>query len=99
MLFTRTMWRRSLSASVVLLLSAHTGALAQAWPTKPVRVIVPVTAGSAIDIIARTVSDQLSTQLGQAFVVESAARKRRVRQQVAWLPKAGTFGRAGGLRE
>ena len=65
------MWRRSLSASVVLLLSAHTGALAQAWPTKPVRVIVPVTAGSAIDIIARTVSDQLSTQLGQTFVVEN----------------------------
>ena len=64
------MWRRALAVSA-LLLTAQAGALAQAWPTKPVRVIVPVTAGSAIDIIARTVSDQLSTQLGQTFVVEN----------------------------
>jgi tripartite-type tricarboxylate transporter receptor subunit TctC len=65
------MWRRALSASALLVLTAQSGALAQAWPTKPVRVIVPVTAGSAIDIIARTVSDQLSAQLGQTFVVEN----------------------------
>jgi tripartite-type tricarboxylate transporter receptor subunit TctC len=64
------MWRRALSAAA-LLLTAQAGVLAQAWPTKPVRVIVPVTAGSAIDIIARTVSDQLSAQLGQTFVVEN----------------------------
>ena len=46
-------------------------ALAQSWPTRTVRVIVPVTAGSAIDITARTVAEQLAAQLGQPFVVEN----------------------------
>lgn len=43
---------------------------AQAWPSKPVRVIVPFTAGSATDIMARTVVQRMSEALGQAFVVE-----------------------------
>lgn len=43
---------------------------AQAWPTKAVRVIVPFTAGSATDIMARTVVQRMSDQLGQPFVVE-----------------------------
>jgi tripartite-type tricarboxylate transporter receptor subunit TctC len=60
-----------LFSALVLVLCTHAVALAQAWPTKPVRVIVPVTAGSAIDIIARTVSDQLAAQLSQTFVVEN----------------------------
>jgi tripartite-type tricarboxylate transporter receptor subunit TctC len=62
--------RRSLVAAA-LVLSSTLGALAQAWPVKPLRVIVPVTAGSAIDIIARTVSDQLAGPLAQPVVVEN----------------------------
>ena len=54
---------------------AHGEALAQAqsqsWPTKRVTVIVPFTAGSATDIMARTVAQRLSEQLGQPFVVEN----------------------------
>ena len=57
--------------SILVLVLSSTGAFAQTWPTKPLRVVVPVTAGSAIDIIARTVSDQLATQLGQPVVVEN----------------------------
>ena len=64
------MWRRSLAAFALLLLSSQDGST-QTWPTKPIRVVVPVTAGSALDIIARTVSEQLSTQLGQPIVVEN----------------------------
>jgi tripartite-type tricarboxylate transporter receptor subunit TctC len=45
-------------------------AAAQAWPSKPVRVIVPFTAGSATDIMARTVVQHMSEALGQPFVVE-----------------------------
>jgi tripartite-type tricarboxylate transporter receptor subunit TctC len=63
------MWRSLVAAALVL--SSTLGALAQAWPVKPLRVIVPVTAGSAIDIIARTVSDQLAGPLAQPVVVEN----------------------------
>jgi tripartite-type tricarboxylate transporter receptor subunit TctC len=64
------MRRRPLFALTLLLLGAQ-AASAQAWPTKPIRIVVPVTAGSAIDIIARTVADQLSAPLGQTIVVEN----------------------------
>jgi tripartite-type tricarboxylate transporter receptor subunit TctC len=42
-----------------------------AWPTKPIRVIVPLTAGSATDVIPRIVFDQVSAQLGQPMIVEN----------------------------
>ena len=45
--------------------------LAQSWPSKPLKVIVPFTAGSATDIMARTVTEPLSAQLGQPIVVEN----------------------------
>ena len=48
-----------------------TAALAQAWPTKPIRVVVPLTAGSASDVMGRIVADQLSQQLGQPIIVEN----------------------------
>jgi tripartite-type tricarboxylate transporter receptor subunit TctC len=44
---------------------------AQTWPTKPLRAIVPFGAGSTTDIIPRVVFEQLSSQLGQAIVVEN----------------------------
>jgi tripartite-type tricarboxylate transporter receptor subunit TctC len=44
---------------------------AQAWPTKPLRAIVPVGAGSTTDIVPRVVFEQLSPQLGQTIVVEN----------------------------
>jgi tripartite-type tricarboxylate transporter receptor subunit TctC len=46
-------------------------AAAQAWPTKPLRAIVPVGAGSSTDIVHRLVLEQLSAQLGQPIVVEN----------------------------
>lgn len=48
-------------------------AAAQTWPSKPVTVIVPSTAGGAIDSYARTVAEQLARQLKQPFVVENRA--------------------------
>ncbi|HYU68068.1 MAG TPA: tripartite tricarboxylate transporter substrate binding protein [Burkholderiales bacterium] len=57
--------------AALALCAVHAGALAQAWPTKPVRIIVPFTPGSGTDIMARTVSEKLAAQLGQPAVVEN----------------------------
>jgi tripartite-type tricarboxylate transporter receptor subunit TctC len=43
---------------------------AQDWPTRPIRAIVPVSAGSAIDLVARAVFEQLGPALGQPIVIE-----------------------------
>lgn len=41
------------------------------WPAKPVRIVVTQAAGNATDIIARTVSERLTQQTGQQFVIEN----------------------------
>jgi len=57
--------------AAIVLCAAQTAAWAQAWPAKTVRFIVPFTPGSGTDIMARTVSDKLTAQLGQTVVVEN----------------------------
>src|SRR5258706_11345028 len=49
------------------------GALSQAWPAKPVKIIVPAQPGGGLDLIGRTVADQLGRALEQTFVVENVA--------------------------
>src|SRR5262245_27899936 len=45
---------------------------AQDWPTRqPIRVTVPLTPGSAIDLVGRLVFDQVAKQIGQTIVVEN----------------------------
>jgi tripartite-type tricarboxylate transporter receptor subunit TctC len=46
-------------------------ARAQQWPAKPVRVIVPFSAGSTSDVIARVIAEPLGAALGQNFIVEN----------------------------
>jgi tripartite-type tricarboxylate transporter receptor subunit TctC len=46
-------------------------ALAQSWPTKPVRIVVPAPAGSSLDIIARLLGDRLKDRWGHSVVVEN----------------------------
>src|SRR5215472_15797695 len=46
-------------------------AWAQAYPTRPVRIIVPFPAGQATDTIARLMGQSLSERLGQPFVIEN----------------------------
>jgi tripartite-type tricarboxylate transporter receptor subunit TctC len=58
-------------AAVIALGAAHAAAWAQQWPTKPLRVIVPFTPGSATDLMARTVSERLSALLGQPVLVDN----------------------------
>jgi tripartite-type tricarboxylate transporter receptor subunit TctC len=50
---------------------SSSNAWAQSYPNKPVRLIVPYTPGSGTDIVARGLADQLSSIMGQSFVVEN----------------------------
>lgn len=61
--------RRALLAAGAAL--AVSGALAQAYPDKPIRLVVGYSAGGAVDIIARTVGQSLATSMGQPIVVEN----------------------------
>src|SRR5262252_1083612 len=56
---------------ILVLAVASTEAGAQSWPTRPIRAIVPYTAGSGTDVTARVILNQLSSELGQSIVVEN----------------------------
>ena len=67
---------QTLSRRAALLLAAAlacTGAevAAQAWPARPVKVVVPYTAGTGIDLLARTLGEKLGQRWGQSVVVEN----------------------------
>jgi len=64
-----------LLTALALLLSALAASAAQAqtWPSKPVTVIMPFGGGSATDVVARLVLEQVSAQLRQPIVVENRA--------------------------
>jgi len=46
---------------------------AQAYPAKPVRIVVPAQPGGGLDLIGRTVADQLGRSMGQSFIVENSS--------------------------
>jgi tripartite-type tricarboxylate transporter receptor subunit TctC len=52
-------------------LFASSLAIAQTYPTKPVRIFVTLSAGSTSDILARAIAESMSTSLGQPFIVEN----------------------------
>jgi len=69
---TSTTRRRALAAATLLALAGP--ALAQdAWPTKPVRMIVPFAPGGSTDVVARMVGQRLSALWGQPVVIENRA--------------------------
>lgn len=57
--------------AILALAVPSTQAGAQSWPTRPIRAIVPYTAGSGTDVTARVILNQLSSELGQSIVVEN----------------------------
>jgi tripartite-type tricarboxylate transporter receptor subunit TctC len=67
------MHRRSLIVTALALSATTPFAFAQAYPNKPVRLIVPFAPGGTTDIVARVVAEKIGGPLGQTLVVENKA--------------------------
>ncbi len=65
--------RLALALGMLLIAGAGSSALAQTYPNRPVRIIVPYPAGGTVDAVARVVAQRLTEQMGQSFIVENRA--------------------------
>ncbi|MCT9809309.1 tripartite tricarboxylate transporter substrate binding protein [Acidovorax sp. Be4] len=70
---TNSLRRSWLAAGVLAVLPMVTWAQPQAWPARPIRVVVSYPAGGVSDVVARALGDKLTAQLGQPIVVENKA--------------------------
>ena len=61
----------ALTAAAAVILGHVHWAMAQSWPTRPVTMIVPFTAGTTSDILARGLAQYLTDTLGQPFVIDN----------------------------
>jgi tripartite-type tricarboxylate transporter receptor subunit TctC len=95
--------RRLLCCLLIPFAAAAAGAaLAQAWPSKPVTLVVPFPPGGSSDQVARALGQKLNAALGQTFIVEtrpapqvpSAPPRSSARRQTAtpfWSPRSGRW--------
>jgi tripartite-type tricarboxylate transporter receptor subunit TctC len=86
--------RRGLAA-LAITLALSGSAFAQAWPNKPIRMIVPYTPGGYTDLMARTVGQKLSEALGVPFIYENKPGANAIigtDQVVKAAPDGYTFG-------
>jgi len=68
------MMKRAIAAfAAVVALAGATGTLAQAWPSRPLKIVVSFPPGTTPDTVARVVAPRLQESLGQAVVVENRA--------------------------
>jgi tripartite-type tricarboxylate transporter receptor subunit TctC len=77
---TQKMSRTKYILAALLALAAlpHQAASAQQYPTKPIKMLIPVPPGAGVDIIVRKAGDALQPRLGQPFVVDNRASANMV---------------------
>src|SRR5689334_15699111 len=63
--------RRLLLSSLAAAVAAPRPTLAQSWPSRTIRIVVPFPAGGSADLSARLLAEHLKNSLGQAVAVES----------------------------
>jgi tripartite-type tricarboxylate transporter receptor subunit TctC len=56
---------------MAVLVAVLAGAVAEGYPTKPVKIVVPFASGGNLDVTARLIAESMAKQLGQAFIVEN----------------------------
>ena len=72
MSLTHKITRRHLVQALALAAAlGSSGAMAQAWPSKPISLVVPFPAGGTTDVLARALAEKLQQSLGQPVIVES----------------------------
>ena len=67
----RLLWIKGLITTAAVM--GATSGMAQDWPAKPVRIVVPFAAGGTTDITARVVAEQLTQVLKQSFIIDNRA--------------------------
>jgi tripartite-type tricarboxylate transporter receptor subunit TctC len=60
-----------LAGALAVGLALSTGAAAQAWPAKPIKILIPFAAGGVTDVVIRAISPKLGEALGQPIVIEN----------------------------
>jgi tripartite-type tricarboxylate transporter receptor subunit TctC len=63
--------RKALPFAALFCLTLASGAVAQIWPAKPIRMVVPFPPGPALDLVARLVGTKMSDAFGQPVVIEN----------------------------
>jgi len=70
--FSRLMNRRTwLGAAALAAACTGTSAFAQAYPNKPIKIVVPFAAGGATDVLARVLAEKMAVGLGQPLVIDN----------------------------
>jgi len=85
----RVMMSRMLCVVLAVVAGWSGVAAAETWPDRPIKAVIPFSAGSATDIIPRAVFEQMAVELGEPIVVENRGAPRNDRRR---------NGRQGGAR-
>lgn len=85
-------WLRCLAIAVAVVATCSVVSAQSVFPTRPVRILIPYPAGGAVDILGRTLGDELAKQWGQAVIVENRPGAGGVvaSQALATSPPDGT---------